>query len=152
MSARLFLEDLHQGQRFAAGPYDVTEAAIKAFAAEFDPQIFHLDAEAAKSTPFRGLAASGWHTAAITMRLMVDGGMPVGNGVVGLGGEISWPKPVRPGDRLRIESEIIDITPSRSKPDQAILTVRTLTFNQSGAVVQILTAKIVAYRRNRASF
>lgn len=149
-SGRLFLEDLAVGQRFAAGPLTVTEEAIRAFAAEFDPQVFHLDPEAAKATVFKGLAASGWHTAAVTMRLLTGGGLPVGNGVIGLGGEISWPRPVRPGDALRVESEIIEITPSRSKPGQAILTVRTLTFNQANEIVQTLTTKIIAYRRDNA--
>jgi acyl dehydratase len=142
-----FLEDLSVGQRFSAGPHVVTDEAIRAFAAEFDPQVFHLDPEAAQKTVFRGLAASGWHTAAITMSLLVKGGAPSGDGIVGLGGEISWPRPVRPGDTLRVESEITDITPSRSKPHQAIVTLRTHTINQAGEIVQTLTSKIIAHRR-----
>lgn len=145
----LFLEDLRVGQRFRAGPETVTEAAIIAFAKEFDPQPFHTDPGAAKSTFFQGLAASGWHTAAITMRLLTKGALPFVNGVIGLGGEISWPRPVRSGDRLSAESEIIEITPSRSKPNQAIVTVRTTTSNQKGEAVQILTSKVIAFSRFR---
>lgn len=148
--AGLYLDDLRVGQRFRAGPLQVTQDAIIAFAREYDPQIFHLDPEAAKNTAFNGLAASGWHTAALTMRLLVEGGMPAGDGVIGLGGEVSWPRPVRPGDSLRVESEIIEITLSRSKPGQAILTVRTLTYNQRDEVVQTLTTKIIAFRRDGA--
>ncbi len=148
--AGIYLDDLRVGQRFRAGPLPVTQDAIIAFAREYDPQIFHLDPEAAKNTAFNGLAASGWHTAALTMRLLVEGGMPAGDGVIGLGGEVSWPRPVRPGDSLRVESEIIEITPSRSKPGQAILTVRTLTYNQRDEVVQTLTTKIIAFRRDGA--
>src|ERR1700680_451207 len=91
-------------------------ARIKEFAAEFDPQPFHLDDAAAKPSIFKGLAASGWHTAAVAMRLLVAGGLPFANGLLGLGGEIAWPRPTRPGDILHVESEIVEITPSRSKP------------------------------------
>src|SRR5215831_1194056 len=100
------------------------EASIKEFAADFDPQPFHLDASAAQSSVFEGLAASGWHTAAIAMRLLVGGGLPLANGIIGLGGDITWPRPTRPGDILRVESEIVDITPSRSKPNRAVIAVR----------------------------
>jgi acyl dehydratase len=147
MPGPLYLDDLQIGQRFAAGPLSVTEAEIKRFAAEFDPQPFHVDGEAAKATLFKGLAASGWHTAALTMRMLVDGGVPIATGVIGVGGEIAWPNPVRPGDTLAVESEVLGITPSRSKPNQAIVTVRSTTRNQSGATVQILTAKLVVFAR-----
>jgi acyl dehydratase len=121
--------------------------AIKAFAAEFDPQPFHLDEAAAQASIFRGLAASGWHTAAITMRLMVTGGLPLAYGVIGLGGDIAWPRPTRAGDILRVESEIVEIVPSRPKPNQALVKVRSTTLNQDGEPVQVFTAKIMAYNR-----
>ena len=124
-------------------------ARIKEFAAEFDPQPFHLDEAAAEASVFRGLAASGWHTAAVAMRLLIGGGLPFANGIVGLGREISWPKPTRPGDTVQVESEIIDITPSRSKPQQGIVTVRSTMFNQDREAVYLLTAKLLVFRRPR---
>jgi acyl dehydratase len=142
----LYLEDLYVGQRFTSGAHAVDEAQIKAFAGQFDPQPFHLDDAAARSTLFAGLAASGWHTAAITMRLLVDGGVPIAGGIVGAGAEVSWPKPTRPGDILQVESEILEVTPSRSRPDRGMVTVRSETFNQRGEVVQMLTAKLVVPR------
>ncbi len=144
---RLYLDDLHVGQRFTSGTYLMEETRIKEFAAEFDPQPFHLDEAAAEASVFRGLAASGWHTAAVAMRLLVTGGLPLANGLVGLGGEIAWPRPTRPGDILRVESEIVEITPSRSKPDQGIVTVRGTTLNQHGEAVYMLTAKLLVPRR-----
>ena len=124
-------------------------ARIKEFAAEFDPQPFHLDQVAAEASIFRGLAASGWQTAAVAMRLLVAGGLPFADGIVGLGGEIAWPKPTRPGDTLQVESEIIEITPSRSKPQQGIVTVRSTMFNQDREAVYLLTAKLLVLRRPR---
>jgi acyl dehydratase len=144
----LYLEDLQVGQRFASqGEYRVEEERVKSFAAEFDPQPFHLDEAAAQASIFRGIAASGWHTASITMRLLVTGGLPFASGIVGLGGEISWPRPTRPGDVLRVESEIVEIVPSRSKPNQGIVKVRNTTLNQKGEPVQVFTASILVYRR-----
>jgi acyl dehydratase len=145
--AKLYLDDLHVGQRFAAGPMSVTAPEIIRYAREFDPQPFHLDDEAAKATLFEGLAASGWHTASLTMRMLTDGGIPIATGVIGIGGEIAWPKPVRPDDTLRVESEVLAIAPSRSKPNQAIVTMRCTTTNQCGEAVQILTAKIIVFAR-----
>src|SRR5437870_6478256 len=106
---QLYLDDLHVGQRFTSGSYLLEAARIKEFAAEFDPQPFHLDQVAAEASVFRGLAASGWHTAAVAMRLLVTGGLPFANGIIGLGGEIAWPRPTRPGGTLRVESEILEI-------------------------------------------
>jgi acyl dehydratase len=143
----LYLDDLRVGQRFTSASHALDEAQIKAFAAQFDPQPFHLDDSAARASLFGGLAASGWHTAAITMRLLVGGGAPVAGGVVGAGGEISWPRPTRPGDVLQVESEIVEVTPSRSRPDRGMVTLRSETRNQRGDVVQILTAKLVVPRR-----
>jgi acyl dehydratase len=147
---RLYLDDLRVGQRFTSGSYVMEAARIKEFAAEFDPQPFHLDEAAAEASAFKGLAASGWHTAAAAMRLLVTGGLPFANGIVGLGGEIAWPKPTRPGDTLHLESEIVEITPSRSKPQQGIVTVRSTMLNQSGEPVYLLTAKLLVLRRRDA--
>ncbi len=142
----LYLDDLRVGQRFTSGTYRMETGAIKAFAADFDPQPFHLDEAAAQASVFQGLAASGWHTAAISMRLLVDG-LPFANGIIGVGGEIAWPRPTRPGDTLRVESEIIDIVPSRSKPNQAFVTVKNTTVNQNGEAVFVFTVKLLVFKR-----
>jgi acyl dehydratase len=146
-SNALFLEDLRVGQRFSSAFHTIDEAQIKAFAAQFDPQPFHLDGEAAKATLFGGLAASGWHTAAITMKLLVETGLPLNGGIVGSGGEISWPKPTRPGDTLTVLSEIEEVIPSRSRPERGMIRVRSETRNQHGEIVQIMVAKLVVPRR-----
>ena len=99
-----------------------TPSQIKAFARQFDPQPFHLDEHAAKETFFGGLAASGWHVAALTMKLLVEGGAPFAGGLIGAGSEIAWPKPTRPGDVLQVTSEVLEITPSRSRPDRGMVT------------------------------
>jgi acyl dehydratase len=145
--AALYFDDLAVGRRFTSGTKEVTTAEIKAFARQFDPQPFHLDEEAAQATLFRGLAASGWHTMAMTMRLMVDGGAPVAGGIIGAGGEISWPRPTRPGDVIHVVSEVIEATASRSRPDRGMVTMRSETVNQDGEVVQVLVAKLVAPKR-----
>jgi acyl dehydratase len=142
-----YLDDLSVGQRFASGTKLVTEEEVLRFAREFDPQPFHTDPVAAKATFFQGLAASGWHTMAMTMRLMVDQGLPVAGGIIGAGGEISWPMPTRPGDTLTVDSEVVDIKPSRSRPDRGMVTVRSETKNQRGEVVQVLVAKLVVPKR-----
>jgi acyl dehydratase len=142
-----YLDDLHVGQCFTSGSYLLDEAQIKRFASEFDPQPFHLDGEAAKATLFGGLAASGWHTAAVTMRLLVQGGLSIAGGIVGAGGELSWLKPARPGDTLSVVSEIVEITPSRSHPDRGTVRVRSETRNQHGEVVQTFIARLVVPRR-----
>ena len=146
-SAPFHLDDLQVGQRFTSGSHMLDEAQIKAFASEFDPQPFHLDDEAAKATLFGGLAASGWHTAAITMRLLVQGGLPIAGGIVGSGGDLSWPRPTRPGDTLTVVSEIVEITPSRSRPDRGSVRVRSETRNQHEDVVQTFTSRLVVPRR-----
>lgn len=144
---RLYLDDLYVGQRFTSGTHRMEAARIKEFAAEFDPQPFHLDEAAAEATVFKGLAASGWHTAGVAMRLLVTGGPPFANGIVGFGGEIAWPRPTRPGDMLHVESEIVEITPSRSKPHQGIVTIQATMLNQNGEAVFLLTAKLLVLRR-----
>ncbi|MFG1374020.1 MaoC family dehydratase [Xanthobacter oligotrophicus] len=144
---RLFLDDLAVGQIFLSGQYALTRDEITAFAATFDPQPFHLDDEAARATLFAGLAASGWHTAAVTMRLLVGGGAPLAGGIIGAGGEIEWPRPTRPDDVLQVESEVLEIIPSRSKPDRGMVRLRSQTRNQNGEVVQVLTARLIVPRR-----
>jgi acyl dehydratase len=139
----LYLDDFHVGQTFASATRLVEEAEIKEFAGKYDPQPFHLDNEAAKATIFQGLAASGWHTMAMTMRLLVDGGAPVGGGIIGAGAEINWPRPTRPGDVLQVFSEVLEVTPSKSKPDRGMVLMRSETRNQRGEVVQVMTAKLV---------
>jgi acyl dehydratase len=146
MGGSLYLEDLHVGQRFISAKSVVTADEIKRFARQFDPQPFHLDEATAAGSMFGGLAASGWHTGALTMRLLVEGGAPIAGGVIGAGGEISWPRPTRPGDELHVVSEVTAITPSRSKPDRGIVVLRSETINQRGEVVQILTSKLVVFR------
>ncbi|HLJ46752.1 MAG TPA: MaoC family dehydratase [Bryobacteraceae bacterium] len=143
----LYLEDLEVGQKFTSGSYRMDEERIKEFAAEFDPQPFHLDEAAARNSLFKGLAASGWHTAAVAMRLLATDGLPLAGGIIGLGGEIAWPKPTRPGDTLHVESEIVDITPSRSKPRQAVVTTKSTMRNQNGEPVYVLSAKVLAFKR-----
>ena len=146
-SAPHYLEDLRVGQRFVSGTHRIDAEQIRAFAEQFDPQSFHLDAEAAKTMLFEGLVASGWHTAAITMRLLVESGLPIAGGLIGAGGEISWPNPTRPGDVLQVESEVLELRPSRSRPDRGIATIRSETRNQRGDTVQVLVAKLVVPRR-----
>lgn len=147
---QLFLDDLHVGQTFTSASHRLDAEQIKLFARDFDPQPFHLDEEAATRSLFAGLAASGWHTAAVTMRLLVNGCAPIAGGVIGAGGEIAWPKPTRPGDELHVVSEVVEIRPSRSKPDRGIVVLRSETRNQHGEVVQILTAKLVVPRAEAA--
>jgi acyl dehydratase len=144
----LYFEDLPVGRRFTTGTLTVDSDAIKDFAARFDPQPFHLDETAAKKSFFGGLVASGWHTAALTMRLLVTQGLPIAGGVIGAGGEIQWPRPTWPGDRLHVVSEVIAAKLSASKPERGMVTVRSETLNQSGEVVQLMTARLVVPRRD----
>jgi acyl dehydratase len=148
---RLYLDDFHVGQRFESATHVVDAAQIKAFARQFDPQPFHLDEETAKGTLFGGLVASGWHTAAITMRLQVESGLPIAGGIIGIGGEMRWPKPTRPGDTLRVVSEIKEVTPSRSRPDRGVVRFCSETRNQRNEAVQILDAKLFVPRRIAAA-
>jgi acyl dehydratase len=142
-----YLEDLSIGQRFASASHALDEAQIFAFARQFDPQPFHLDHATAADSLFGGLAASGWHVASITMRLIVGDSAPFAGGMIGAGVELSWPRPTRPGDLLRVDTEVIEITPSRSKPDRGIVTVRSETLNQANEVVQVMTSRLVVPRR-----
>jgi acyl dehydratase len=150
MTDHLFLDDLRIGQRFTSASHRLDADQIKRFAVDFDPQPFHLDEDTAEKSFFGGLAASGWHTAALTMRLLVDGGAPIAGGIVGAGVEIAWPKPTRPGDELYVVSEVIEITPSRSRPDRGIVVLRSETRTQRDEIVQVLTSKLVVPRKPQA--
>jgi len=147
-----YLEDFAVGQVYGTGRLRVDGERIKSFAAEFDPQPYHLDDNAAHETIFAGLAASGWHTAAITMRLMVDGELKPAGGIIGLGfEEFRWPTPVRPGDELYVESEVLDVRPSKSRPDHGLVRLRNTTFNQNGEAVQITVGSLLVPRKPHAS-
>jgi acyl dehydratase len=147
MGEPVYLEDLAVGQSFSNGPVELRAEDIKAFASQFDPQPFHLDEEAARASLFGGLAASGWHTAALTMRLLVTGGPRFGWGFIGAGGEVSWSRPAYAGDSLTLHGEVIEITPSRSKADRGIVRVRLVMKNQRGDVVQDMVARVLVPRR-----
>ena len=143
-----YLEDYAAGQTFASGRLTVEREQITAFASQFDPQPFHLDEAAARDTVFQGLAASGWHTAALTMRLLVEGELKPRGGIIGMGfEEFRWPKPVRPGDELRVESEVLEVRSSKSRPDQGLIKVRTTTLNQRGEAVQVTVGTLLVPRR-----
>ena len=146
-SARdLYLEDLAVGDEFRSSEHHMDADQIISFASQFDPQPFHIDAEAAKQSFFGGLAASGWHTAALAMRLIVES-VPLADGVIGAGVEVTWSSPVRPGDTLHVVSVVREILPSRSKPNQAILTVESRMLNQVGLLKQTTVSKLLAFRR-----
>ena len=143
----LYLDDFKPGQAFASQSVAVDAASIKAYAAQFDPQPFHLDETAASKTFFKGLVASGWHTASLTMRLLAEGGLPIAGGVIGAGVEdIRWPRAVRPGDTLRLEIEVLDVRPSKSRPEQGLVKARITTLNQNDEPVQAMTANLVVPR------
>ena len=149
MEAPLYLEDLAVGQTFTSGPVELTAEEIHSFATRFDPQPFHLDAIAAEASLFKGLAASGWHTAALTMRLLVTGGPRVAWGYIGAGAEVKWPRPARAGDWLTLHGEVVEILPSSSKPDRGLIKVHAVTRNQREEVVQDMLAKVLVPRRPR---
>lgn len=146
MEARYF-EDLRAGDTFESEAFDVPGKEIIEFAEKFDPQKFHLHAATAERSIFRGLVASGWHTAAITMRLFVRA-LNFAEGAIGLGvDELRWPAAVRPGDTLRVETEIIEARPSKSKPGFGVIRLRNVTTNQRGEVVQSMYAHALIPRR-----
>jgi acyl dehydratase len=139
-----YLEDLQAGQTFQSNRLVVDETQIRKFAGEFDPQPFHLDPDAARRTIFGGLAASGWHTAALTMRLLVESEFAPADGIIGAGiEELRWPRPVRAGDELRVESEVLEVRESKSRPGQGLAKVRTTTFNQDNEPVQVFVGNLV---------
>lgn len=147
----LYLEDMTVGRRFTSGEHAMDAEQIVSFARQFDPQPFHLDDAAAQGTLFGGLAASGWHTAAITMRLQVTTGLPVAGGIIGASGEVAWPRPTRPTDVLHVVSEVMEVSPSKSKPDRGMVTIRSETRNQDAQVLQISTVRIVVPRKPGAA-
>ena len=143
-----YLEDFAVGQTFRSGRLKIDKERIKTFGAEFDPQPFHLDEEAARDTIFGGLAASGWHTAAVTMRLLLDSELKPAGGFIGAGlDECRWPRPGRPGDELHIECEVIEVRLSKSRPEQGLIKLRTTTLNQDGEAVLVQVVNIVVLRR-----
>lgn len=143
----MYLDDLFVGQTFSSREHALDVAQIIAYAQQFDPQPFHTDPEAAQHTFFQGLAASGWHTASVSMRLVTES-IPLADGIIGGGmEELAWPQPTRPDDRLHVESEIVEIIPSRSKPDRAMVRVLCQTKNQRGEVLQRFRPKMIAFKR-----
>ena len=142
-----YFEDLEIGAETDFGAYDVTREEVLEFARKYDPQPFHLSDEAAAQTHFGRLSASGWHTAAMTMRLLTEFGPHVAGGLIGGSCEVAWPQPTRAGDVLHVECEILSVTPSRSKPERGSVLMRTETKNQRGEVLQVLTAKLVVPRK-----
>jgi len=143
-----YLDDFAVGQTFGSGRLRIDKEQIFAFAAEFDPQPFHLDEAAARDSIFGGLAASGWHTAAVTMRLLLGSELKPAGGIIGAGlDECRWPRPVRPGDELRIECEVIEVRPSKSRPEQGLIKLRTTTLNQDGEAVLVHVVNLVVLRR-----
>jgi acyl dehydratase len=144
----LYLDDLVPGQRYRSGSLRVETPEIHEFAGRYDPQPFHLDEAAARESMFQGLAASGWHTAALTMRLLVGSDFKPAGGIIGAGcDELRWPRPVRPGDELHVESEVLEVRVSQSRPTQGIVKVRTTTFNQRGEPVQVFVGNLLVPRR-----
>ena len=143
-----YFEDLKIGDKFTAADYEMTAEEIIAFGRQYDPQPFHTDPVAARSTLFGQLVASGWHTAAVSMRLMVQGEMELDGGVIGQAMEsMRWPRPVLPGDRLRVVSEVVELRPAPARPDRGLLVLRCRTYNQHGKVVQDMTATLLIARR-----
>jgi acyl dehydratase len=143
-----YFEDFVVGQVFNSGRLRVDKNAILAFAREFDPQPYHMDEEAARNSVFDGLVASGWHTAALTMRLLVDSEFRPAGGILGVGfDELSWPRPVRPGDEIHVRTEVLEVRPSKSRPDRGMIITRNTTFNHNGEAVQVVTAKLIVQRR-----
>jgi acyl dehydratase len=147
-SSERYLEDFAVGQTFGSPRLRIDGERARAFAAEFDPQPFHLDEAAARRSIFGGLTASGWFTAAVTMRLLVETGLKPAGGFVGVGlDECRWPHPVRPGDELRIACEVLEMRPSKSRPEQGLIKLRTTTLNQHDEAVLIYVVNMVVLRR-----
>ena len=144
----IWLDEFTPGQKFVSNTLRLDAAAIKAFASQFDPQPFHLDEGSARDSFFGGLAASGWHTAALSMRLLVESGFRPAGGIIGSrADELSWPRPVRPGDELRVEAEVLEVRRSKSRPSQGFIKCRTTTLNQNGEPVQVLVMNLLVQAR-----
>lgn len=147
MSKAVYFEDLAVGQRLESSWVEMTEESLIRFSRENDPQFFHVDPEAAKESMFGGIIGSGWQTSALTLRLLLERcGLSFVGGVVGLDAQISWKRPVRPGDRLHIEGEITKLRTSRSHPDRGFVTFRAATLNGDGDTVQMIEATMLAFR------
>ena len=144
----IWLEEFAPGQKFVSKALRLDAAAIKAFATQFDPQPFHLDEAAAHDSFFGGLAASGWHTAALSMRLLVESGFRPAGGIIGSRAEeLKWPRPVRPGDELHVEAEVLEVRRSGSRPNQGFIKCRTTTLNQNAEPVQVLVMNLLVQAR-----
>ena len=143
----LYLEDVVVGSEFVSDEVTITAEEIIAFASQFDPQPFHLDPEAAKGSFFGGLAASGWHTAAITMRLLVTGGPDIAGGTIGAGGELAWPSPTRPGDRLHVKVTVESVAPSKSNPTRGSMILRVETLTSENELRQRFTVRTLLFAR-----
>ena len=144
---QLHLEDVAVGAEFISDEVTITAEDIVAFAQQFDPQPFHLDADAAHDTFFRGLAASGWHTAAITMRLLVTSGLNIAGGIIGAGGQLSWPTPTRAGDRLHVRAVVQSVSTSKTDPSRGSAILRIETLTSEGEVRQIFEVRILLFAR-----
>jgi acyl dehydratase len=143
----LYLDDVTVGMQFTSPEVTITADEIIAFATQFDPQPFHTDPEAAKSSFFGGLAASGWHTAAITMRMLVTGGPRIAGGTIGAGGDIAWPTPTRPGDRLHAQVTVVSVDPSKSRPERGAALLKVETLTDAGELRQAFTVRTLLFRR-----
>jgi acyl dehydratase len=146
-SELLYHDDIQVGTKFVTRGYQLSQPEIVEFASHYDPQPFHTDPELATASLFSGLAASGWHTAAVTMKLMVEHGMHLAGGMIGAGCELNWPAPTRPGDTLHVEGEVVEVAPAAPGRKRGMITMRSETKNQDGTVVQTLIAKLVVQRR-----
>jgi acyl dehydratase len=144
----LYFEDIAPGQTYRSPELRIDAASITDFAARFDPQPFHLDEAAARDSLFEGLAASGWHTAALTMKLCLSSDFRPAGGIIGVGGELLWTRAVRPGDALRVEIEVLETRTSRSRPRQGVVKIRITTLNQQGDPVQTFTPTLFVDRRS----
>ena len=144
----LYFEDIAAGQTYRSPELRIDAAAITDFAARFDPQPFHLDEAAARDSLFEGLAASGWHTAALTMKLCLSSDFRPAGGIIGVGGELLWPRAVRPGDALHVEIEVLETRISRSRPRQGVVKIRITTLNQQGDPVQTFTPTLFVDRQS----
>lgn len=143
----LYFEDFEIGQEYVSDTYEMTKEEIIKFAKQFDPQIFHIDEEAAKNTFFGGLAASGWHTASISMKLNVQSKMKFAGGMIGASLELSWPMPTRVGHILQVYSKVIDVKPINSRPKHGFIVMQSETKNQFGEVLQRQKTHILVERK-----
>ena len=143
-----YFEDLEIGAETYFGSYDVTREEVLEFAHKYDPQPFHISDEEAAKTHFGQIAASGWHTAALSMRLLVESGFRPAGGIIGTRAEeLRWPKAVRPGDELEVEAEVVEVRASASRPGHGYVKCRAITRNQHGEPVQVLVMHLLVEAR-----